>query len=105
MLFRMISITALSLSLAGGAWALAQPTTEPDLDYSGESDGGNFLADPEVVGTLYADKDLIKMRSAEDMKAAWQEMSEDNRQKIRDACEDPQNQREQDLCAALSGIE
>ncbi|MEP9370754.1 hypothetical protein [Mesorhizobium sp. KR1-2] len=75
------------------------------MDYSGESDGENFLADPEVVGPLYSDKDLMRMRSVEDMKAAWRDMSEDNRQKIRDACEDPQNQREQDLCAAVSGLE
>jgi hypothetical protein len=105
MLLRMISIIALSSSLIGEARVVAQPTTEPDMDYSGESDGENFLADPDVVGPLYSDKDLMRMRSVEDMKAAWRDMSEDNRQKIRDACEDPQTQREQDLCAAVSGLE
>jgi predicted NodU family carbamoyl transferase len=96
MTFKLLSIASVAFGLAVGA-AYAQTSTEADQTAT----SGRDIQNSEVVGPMYADKEMTKMRSKEEMKAAWDMLPEERHTKIKGECADPQNDHEKDFCDTI----
>ena len=104
MTFKLLPIATLALTLASGA-ALAQTTTESDTTDSSGADRQRSVSNPEIVGPLYLDSEMTKMRTPEEIKMEWHKMPAEKRKQVQEDCRDPQSPREQDLCGIVTGLD
>lgn len=99
MTFKMLSIAAVAFGLAAGA-AYAQTTTEADQTAT----SGRDIQNHEVVGPMFADKEMTKMRAKEEMHAEWAKLPEERRTKMKGECANPMNAHEKDFCDVIGGF-
>lgn len=104
MMFKVLSITALAVTVAVGA-AMTQTPTDTMPGDPNAADRQTSLTDPEIVGPLFSDDAMTILRPTAQMKDAWAKMPEEGRMRVREDCKRPQDVREQDLCAAVEGME
>ncbi|PWJ75250.1 hypothetical protein C7441_12132 [Pseudaminobacter salicylatoxidans] len=99
MTIKLLSIAAIAACLATGAYA--QTGTEADQTAT----SGRDVQNPEVVGSMYGDKEMTQTRSKDEMKAEWDKLSAEHRTKIKGECANPQNDREKDFCDKIADFE
>lgn len=100
---KIIPIAMMAMTIAGGA-AIAQTTTDPSPVDPSAADKQTSLSDATIIGGMYTDEAMLTLRPAEEIKAAWQAMSEENRNQVTEDCKTPASPREQDLCGNLTGL-
>jgi len=99
MRFKLLSIAAVAACLATGAYA----QTSNEADQTAPS--GRDVQNPDVVGPMYSDKEMSKMRSKDEMKSEWVKLSDEHRTKIKGECADPQNAHEKDFCDEIADFD
>ena len=106
MTMKLLSIAAFSLMLAGGVAMAQTDTATPNA--AGQSDstsavdpGPKYLTDPAKMGVFFTDDTMTTMRSADEMKAAWMAMSDEDRTAMKTECETTDSIKYKDFCGAI----
>lgn len=102
MALKMLWIAAALAAFACGP-AYAQAPVEPDEDAAPVAQ--RVIADPDIIGAFYADEDMTVLAPPDELANEWNSIPPDLRNQIRAECASPADERENDLCNALSGFE
>lgn len=128
MFHKLLAASALSLSLAAGlAYAQESPAPDPNVDNSAEEATdvnptgaiGNYSSDEErvwytdnapLLTGFFTDETMAEMRSEEEIRTAYAEMAEKDRDELKAACDAVDQNRgsyggvTQTLCAQIGEL-
>lgn len=100
-----LMLAAAIVSVIAGT-ALAQnnpPTPETNSGDPGGADKQKSITDPKVMAGFYSDTAMTKMRSPEEVKAAWSRLNIEDQTAVKNQCRAPdQTANMQELCAAIN---
>lgn len=99
---RLMIAAALGMILSGAAFAQDnQPGAEPSTNEPGTNDQQNSM-DDKVMSGFYTDSTMSKMRSPDEVKAAWMAMSKEDQAAMKERCKGDVAANMQELCMSVN---
>jgi len=101
---KFILAAALAMAFAGSVGAQNNPPTpETNSGDPGGADKQKSITDPKVMAGFYSDTAMTKMRSPEEVKAAWSRLNIEDQTAVKNQCKGPDvTANMQDLCSAIN---
>jgi hypothetical protein len=95
---KILLAASMALMMAGASFA--QETSSTSASDRGGSDPANYLNSPSVH-QFYTDDSMTTLRSKEEIKAAWEAMSEEDQASLSTACEANTDPNRDELCLSM----
>lgn len=90
----LLAAAAITLALGGSAFAQATQSisgSNATESRTGGTTGADYFTDPAMVGSFYTDDTMTTLRPVEDLRTAYMDMTEADREALRIQCEQEAN--------------
>lgn len=85
---RILAAIVLATALSGGAYAQTTSSPGPSSDNPNRDEASGILTDPELMVSFYTDDTMTTLRSEEELRVAFGELTPENQAAMRTECEE-----------------